>query len=75
MTGSTDQLAVGFSANGVAGSNRVVLAGGESFSADFRFKDLYLRGLGAAPISYELVVGLTTISSIMFPALTGSGVG
>ncbi len=75
MTGSSDQLAVGFTSSGVAGSNRIVLAGGESFSADFRFKDVYLRGLGAADISYELIIGLTTISATMFPTLTGSGLG
>lgn len=75
MTGSTDQLAFGFTAAGVAGSNRVVLAGGESFSADFRFKDMYLRAVNAVDINYELIVGLTTISSNMFPTLTGSGVG
>ena len=74
MTGSADQLAVGFTSNGVEKSNRVVLAGGESFSADFRFKDFFLRALSGS-INYELVVGLTTISSTMFPTLTGSGVG
>lgn len=75
MTGSVDQLAVGFTLAGVAGANRVVLGAGESFTADFRFKDLYLRAINASAVDYELVVGLTTIPSTMFPILTGSGLG
>lgn len=75
MTGSSDQIAVGFTAAGVAGANRVVLGAGETFSADFRFKDLYLRAINPSDVDYELVVGLTTISATMFPTLTGSGVG
>lgn len=57
-----NDLRVGFSQNGIVGTNYFTLAKGESFSAEFRITKLFLRGdsdISAATV----VAGLTTITS------------
>lgn len=70
-------VAVGWSSAGVTGSHRITVAGGESVSADLRFKRLYLMAVTGSTVSdvvdYELLVGLTGIPSRFFPELSGSG--
>ena len=63
-------LNVGFTANGVLGSNKFTLLTSQSFQGDIRVKDLFLASSGAA--SFEVVAGLTGIQRKNFPVLTGS---
>lgn len=69
---SAQGLAVGFTQLGVQGTNRIVLGQNESFSGDFRVKSIFLLGAGSSASSYELVAGLTSVSSRHMPTLTGS---
>ena len=63
-------LNVGFTANGVLGSNKFTLLTSQSFQGDIRVRDLFLASSGAA--SFEVVAGLTGIQRKNFPVLTGS---
>lgn len=65
-------LAYGWSAAGVTGSHRGVLDGGESIGIDVRFKSIFLMSVSGVT-SYELLVGLTGVTSRFFPELSGSG--
>ena len=63
-TGSTGDVRVGFSANGVKGTttnNFVRLAVSESFSADYRVSSIYLRSDGASTQKVSIIAGLTNI--------------
>lgn len=64
-------LFVGFTHSGTLGSNRYSLTPSASYTADFRLKDLFLMG-ETAPISYEVIAGLTLIEARQLPTLTGS---
>jgi hypothetical protein len=72
-TGS-EQLRVGFTANGVAGSNYLPLLAGESFSADYRLTAVFLYG-GAGTVSFTVAAGLTGIDASRVPVLTASQSG
>lgn len=74
---STDQLAIGFSAAGVSGSNRFVVPAGVSETFDVRCKEIFVCAVSGTP-AYSLYAGLTVIDSAHMPTLTGSvwtGVG
>jgi len=68
--GSTD-LDVGFTENGVLGTNRFTLASSSSFQGDIRVADLFLFGDGVA-VPYQVVAGLTQIPRNNFYVLTGA---
>lgn len=57
-----NDLRVGFSQNGIIGTNYFILAKGESFSAEFRVTKLFLRGHSHTSAA-TVVAGLTTITS------------
>jgi len=67
-------LNIGFTQNGVLGSNRFTLATSGSFSGDIRVADLYLA-TSTGTTNYEVVAGLTGILRNDFFILTGSLVG
>lgn len=69
-TGGGD-LDVGFTRNGVLGTNKFTLAVSESFRADIRMKTLYLAS-GGDVVDYEVVASLTGIPHRSFPILTGA---
>jgi len=71
---SGSNIAVGFTRNGlITGNNQFSLMPGESFSADFRIKSLFISGTtSGASGSYTIIAGLTTIPAKMMPKLTGS---
>ena len=73
-TGSatTPNLRVGFSSNGVKGSNYLSLAYGESYTGEWRIEDIYLFSSTTAQTSASIVAGLTPIPRGV-PAITGSG--
>ncbi len=68
---NTNDLLVGFTANGVNGSNRFTLAPSSSFAADFRIKTIFVSAT-AGTVNYELVAGLTMVHIRDFPVLSGS---
>jgi len=67
----TAYLDVGFTANGVLGTNKLTLAPSASFSGELRVTDLYFYAGGtAAP--FQLVAGLTAIPAKNYYILTGA---
>jgi hypothetical protein len=78
-SGSNDvSLRVGFSENGIAGTNYFILENDESYSADWRVSAVYLRvDSGAVNATASVIAGETGIDSLELPHnWTGSvGVG
>jgi hypothetical protein len=73
--GSASQFVkLGFTANGVAGTNYVKVAGGANVKFDLRVKEAFIRSddVLSSSISYSLLAGLTTIPIKFAPTLTGS---
>lgn len=60
---TSNNLRVGFSENGIKGSNYFVLTNLESFQGDFRVTKLFLLADGATPTTASVVAGLTGIGS------------
>jgi len=77
VNGSTNKVRVGFSANGVQGSNYFLLDKDESFEADVKITKLYLLSNTASTASMSVVASLTGIESSLLPnSWSGSaGVG
>ena len=76
-TDDTHALRVGFSANGVEGTETknyfLLAAGAKSDVLELRTKTLFFRADGgSAAASFEIVAGLTTIKSSEFPILSGT---
>lgn len=78
-SGSSGDLRVGFSAEGVKGTvnnNYIILSGSESFSADYRVTSVFLLSHTTSEQSASVVAGLTTIPKRDFNNWSGSaGVG
>lgn len=64
-------LRVGFTQNGVQGTNYFTLSVSGSYSGRLRVTDLFVRS-DAGSVSYEVVAGLTTIPRQEFYILTGA---
>lgn len=64
-------LNVGFTRNGVLGTNKFTLLTSQSFQGDIRVKDLFVCSTGGST-NVEVVAGLTGIARKNFPVLTGS---
>lgn len=64
-------LDVGFTQNGVLGTNKMTLPVSGTYSGDIRVVDLHFYSAGTAT-NYEVVAGLTGIPRRSFPRLTGS---
>jgi hypothetical protein len=62
-------IKVGFTQNGVNGTNYFSLAQSEAFSGDFRTTSLFVSGSGN---SVNVVAGMTMIQTRNFPTLTAS---
>lgn len=73
-TGSaaTPNLKVGFSQNGVSGSNFFSLAYGESYTGEWRIEDIFLFSATTSQTSASIVAALTPIPRGV-PAISGSG--
>lgn len=70
-TGSGGFLVVGFTRNGVLGTNNFMLPPGSSESFEVRVKELHVVASGAS-CNYSVLAALTTVSSKHMPILTGS---
>lgn len=64
-------LRVGFTQNGVQGSNFFTLPVSGAYSGKLRVTDLFIRS-EAGSVTYEVVAGLTTIPRQEFYILTGA---
>lgn len=60
-TSSAAPLRVGFSANGVSGSNGFVLQGGDTYTGDWRVVSIFLMAGDSADVSASVVAGITGI--------------
>jgi hypothetical protein len=61
-------LAVGFTENGVLGTNKFTVPSGSSYTGDLRMIDIFFEG----DATVELIAGLTQIPQKTFLILTGS---
>ncbi len=71
---NSHDLRVGFSENGVNGSNYFILGINESFSGDLRVTKLFLKG-DTNPSSATIVAGLTGIAASNLPTNWSGSVG
>lgn len=71
---SSGTLRVGFTRNGVLGTNYFSLPVSGAFEAKIRITDLFVTA-EAGTLDYEVVAGLTSIVPTNFFILTGSYVG
>lgn len=67
---SAQAVEVGFTTDGLQGSNKFTVLPSSSITFDIRCRTLFLRA--GASATYELVAGLTTIPRERFPFLTQS---
>ena len=70
MNSGPSDIFVGFSENGVLGSNRMHITSGSSFTGALRIKALWLSSSANANVS--IIAGMTRIPWSAFPVLTGS---
>jgi len=70
-TGSTDSIAVGFTHNGVLGTNRFVILPGHSDMFEVRVKELYVKAVAGGP-PYSILASLTNVLESMMPQLSGT---
>lgn len=73
-TGSV-KVRVGFSANGVSGSNYFLLDKDESFQADLKVSSIYLLSNNSTPVPVSIVAGLTGIDASQLPNSWSGSVG
>ena len=60
-SGTAAPLRVGFSANGVSGSNGFVLQAGDTYTGDWRVVSIFLMAGNSADVSASVVAGITGI--------------
>lgn len=68
----TNTLSVGFTRNGIIGSNKFFIAGGQTMTFELRVKELYIQGEGGTP-NFSVLAGLTNVDSSSMGILSGSG--
>lgn len=71
---NSNLLYIGFTQNGVTGSNRFAIPSGDSDRFEVRTKVLWLQS-DASTVDYSVLAELTLIDGTMFPILTGSTTG
>ena len=67
---ATSSIQIGFSANGINGSNYLTLGPKSDYSGQFRLRDLWIKTSSATNV--EVMAGLTSIPASTFPVLSGS---
>lgn len=71
--GTVGQLIrVGFTQNGVEGTNSIKIDGTQTVRLDVRVKEIFVRSDGGASPAFSFLAGLTMIPSKFMPTLTGS---
>jgi hypothetical protein len=68
-------LRVGFSQNGINGSNFFLLDRGESFAGDLKVSKLFLLSNNGTPVTASVVAGLTTIPASELPSNWSGSLG
>jgi hypothetical protein len=71
-TESNKPVRLGFSSNGVLGSNYMVVLGQASQTIEVKCKEVYVLADGNSSAKFTLVAGMTPVSATKFPILTGS---
>lgn len=65
-------LRVGFTSNGVNGSNYLTVLAGQTTRLDVRLTKLYLRADTSGSVTFSMFAGLTQIPARSMPVLTAS---
>jgi len=60
-TGSSSILRVGFSSNGVKGTNYFTLDNGESYTGEWRVTSVYLMGNSTTGCTASIIAGMTNV--------------
>jgi len=68
---TTNTMSVGFTLNGVKGSNKYVLNPGQAVFLELRVRSIWLQGESGTP-AFSLCAGLTAVSSREMSILTGT---
>lgn len=68
----TNRIRIGFTENGINGSNYVLVNGGQTVTLDARVKEIFVRANTSGAFIYSLYCALTTIDGKFMPILTGS---
>ena len=69
---ATNRIRIGFTENGVNGSNYVLVNGGQTVTLDARVKEIFVRANTSGAFTYSIYCALTTIDGKFMPILTGS---
>lgn len=72
---STKKLRIGFTENGingVGGNYFFLIDAGDVVTLDAKVTELYVRADSSNTISFSVYAGLTTISSVQMPVITGT---
>lgn len=67
VSATTGSLRVGFSENGINGTNFFLLDRGESFACDLRVSKVFLMSNNGTALSASIVAGLTNIPATELP--------
>lgn len=67
----SNPLAIGWTRNGVSGTNRFLVPAGASEEFDVRIKEIYVLGVSGS-VEYSLYAGLTHIAARYMPLLSGT---
>lgn len=68
---TTGTLSIGFSLNGINGSNKYTIPGPNQVTLELRVSKLWVKGESGAP-NYTICAGLTTIPAGEMPVLSAS---
>jgi len=71
-TTATNRIRVGFTENGINGTNYVLVNGGQTITLDARVKEIFIRANASGAYTYSVYCALTTIDGRFMPILTGS---
>jgi len=67
-----NRIRIGFTENGVNGSNYVLVNGGQTVTLDARVKEIFVRANSSGAYTYSIYCACTTIDGKFMPILTGS---
>lgn len=68
----TVPLRIGFTLNGISGSNFYAVDPGEERELNLKIRDLYLKNTGSLGGVYDLIAGISEISRDACPIMSGS---
>lgn len=74
-TGTNSQMRVGFSSNGVKGTNYFLLDNGESYTGEWRVTSIFLMGNSASTPTASIIAGVTNVPTTELSANWSGSVG